>query len=294
MPEDSAIRLWLLGLPDRQRSSKRPREPDMATPPPSALQTRRSQSPSKKRKIDQNRDDPDDGGSQDAGATPRSGPPSQRSALAALPALPARPASFRPPSSTGLGHSSAPSLASDRQSSRRSASPVKTITRLQRLDKPVLYRSLDGRKARFRQLPEDARQLYHDVLAITTYQAGIYPAEIRPQIESLFEDFKPPDSIYRKPEEQTRALCRDDKGRLAQDARKEEGREEEQEGREEEGREEEEEGPFFDYLPLSSLFADRPEASLPQTRFALAEFYKVRAIERIAKECLDLRRSKAA
>ncbi|KAK4042322.1 hypothetical protein C8A01DRAFT_33671 [Parachaetomium inaequale] len=234
----------------------------MATPPPSSsFQTRRSPSPSKKRKIDQDGDQ-DDGGSQDAGATPRSGPPSQR------PALSIRPASFHPPSSTGLGHSSAPSLASDRQSSRRSASPVKTITGLQRLDKPVLYRSLDGGK------------LYRDVLAVTTYRTGIYPAEIRPQIESLFDDLAPPDSVYRKPEEGTR---RPDRGRLAQDA----GKEEDKEG-------EEEEGPFFDYLPLSSLFADRPEAASPLARFALAEFYKIRAIERVARECLDLRRSEAA
>jgi hypothetical protein len=59
-------------------------------------------------------------------------------------------------------------------------------------------------------------------------------------------------------------------------------------------KEEKEEGPFFDYLPLSSLFADRPEAASPQSRFALAEFYKIRAIERVARECLDLRRSEAA
>ena len=273
MPDDSAIHLWLLGLPDGQRGSKRPREPDMATPPPSTFQTRRSQSPSKKRKIDQDGDQ-DDGGSQDPGATPRSGPPSQR------PALSIRPASFHPPSSTGLGHSSAPSLASDRQSSRRSASPVKTITGLQRLDKPVLYRSLEGGKAGFQQLPKDVRQLYRDVLAVTTYRTGIYPAEIRPQIESLFEDFAPPDSVYRKPEEGTR---RPDRGRLAQDAEQEEDKEEN-----------EEEDPFFDYLPLSSLFADWPEAASPQARFALAECYKIRAIERVARECLDLRRSEAA
>jgi hypothetical protein len=192
-----------------------------------------------------------------------------------------RPASFPPPSSTGLGHSSAPSLASDRQSSRRSASPVKTITGLQRLDKPVLYRSLDGGKAGFQQLPKDVGQLYRDVLAVTTYRTGICPAEIRPQIESLFEDFAPPDSVYRKPEEGT---CREDRGRLAQGAGKEEGKE---------GKEEEEDL-FFDYLPLSSLFADRPEVASPQARRALAEFFKIRAIERVARECLDLRRSEAA
>ncbi|KAL8383527.1 hypothetical protein RB595_010636 [Gaeumannomyces hyphopodioides] len=273
MPDDSAIRLWLLGLPDGQRGLKRLREPDMATPPPSSFQTRRSQSPLKKRKIDQDGDQ-DDGGSQDPGATPRSGSSLQQ------PALSIRPASVHPPSSTGLSHSSAPSFASDRQSSRRSASPVKTITGLQRLVKPVLYRSLDGGKAGFQQLPEDVRQLYRDVLAVTTYRTGIYPAEIRPQIESLFEDFAPPDSVYRKYEDGTR---RPDRGRSAQDP-----------GKEEEKEEKEEEDLFFDYLPLSSLFADRPGAASPQTQFALAEFYKIRAIERVARECLDLRRSEAA
>jgi hypothetical protein len=128
-------------------------------------------------------------------------------------------------------------------------------------------------QAGFQQLPEDVWQLYRDVLAVTMYRAGIYPAEIRPQIESLFEDFAPPDSVYRKPEEGTR---RPGTGRLAQDTGKEG------------------EDAFFDYLPLSSLFADRPEAASPQSRFALAEFYKIRAIERVARECLDLRRSEAA
>ena len=197
IPDDSAIRIWLLGLPDGQRGRKRLREPDMDTPPPSSFQARRSQSPSKKRKMDQDGDQDDDGGSPDPGATPRSGPPSQRPAL-----------SLR----LSLGHSSAPSLASDRQSSRRSASPVKTVTGLQRLDKPVLYRSLDGGKAGFQQLPEDVRQLYRDVLAAITYRIGVYPAEIRLQIESLFEDFAPPDSVYRKPEKDT---PRFDKVRLA-------------------------------------------------------------------------------
>lgn len=261
MLDDSAIRLWILGLPDGQRGSKRPRAPDMDTPPTSSFQTR-SQSPSKKRKVDQD-------GAQDPGATPRSGPPSQW------------PAFFHPPSSTGLGHSSTPTLASNLQSSRRSASPVKTITRLQRLDKPVLYRSLDDGMAGLQQLPKDVGQLYCDLSALTTYRTGIYPAEIRPQIESLLEGFTPPDSAYRKPEGGARCP---DRGRLAQDAGKEKSKEEE----------EEEEDPFFDYLPLSSLFADRPEAASPRVRRALAEFYKIRAIERVARECLDLRRSEAA
>jgi hypothetical protein len=70
---------------------------------------------------------------------------------------------------------------SDRQDrsskgSRRAASPVKNITGLQRLDKPVLFDSLDD-NAGLRQLPEDVRQLYYDIFATTKYQTGIYPAE---------------------------------------------------------------------------------------------------------------------
>lgn len=250
----------------------------MATPSCSSFQTGRSLSPSKKRKIDEDGDEDDSGSinrpdndrtiGQDLDATPRSGPLSQG------PALSMRPASSHPPSSTGLGHSSAASLVSDRQSSkgsRRSASPVKTITGLQRLEKPVLYRSLNDGDAGFRQLPEDVRQLYNNILAVTTYRTGIYPAEIRAQIKSLFTRHPPPDSVYRKPEEETDH----NRGRLAQET----------------GREEE---PSFDYLPLSSLFADRPEAASLQARLALAEFYKIRAIESVAKECLDLRRSEAA
>ncbi|KAK4137026.1 hypothetical protein BT67DRAFT_432735 [Trichocladium antarcticum] len=278
MPNDSTIYLWLSGLPDGQRGTKRPRELDMATPSRSSFQTGRSLSPSKKRKIDEDGDE-DNGGSisrsdndrivgQDFDATPRSGPPSRR------PPLSIRPASFYPSSSTGLGHSCATSLISDRQSSkgsRRSASPVKTITGLQRLDKPVLYRSLDDGDAGFRQLPEDVRQLYDNILAVTTYRTGIYPAEIRTQIESLFTRHPPPDSIYQEPKDETDH----NRGRLARETEKEEDF-------------------FFDYLPLSSLFADRLEAAPLQARLALAEFYKIRAIEGVARECLDLRRSEAA
>ncbi|KAH6856694.1 hypothetical protein B0I37DRAFT_403195 [Chaetomium sp. MPI-CAGE-AT-0009] len=52
----AAIRLWLSGLPEGKRGSKRPRELDMTTPPRSSSQTARSLSPSKKRKIDEDRD----------------------------------------------------------------------------------------------------------------------------------------------------------------------------------------------------------------------------------------------
>ncbi|KAK0749501.1 hypothetical protein B0T18DRAFT_479502 [Schizothecium vesticola] len=69
-----------------------------------------------------------------------------------------------------------------------------------------------------------------------------------------------------------------------------------QEGTQDAGKQgdKEEEDPFFDYLPLSFLFADRPEVASPQARFALAEFYKLRAIKDVARECQRLRRSEAA
>lgn len=240
----------------------------MATPPRSSKQTGRSLSPSKKRRMDEDgdqdngnsisRSDNDRAVGQDVDATPQSDPRLSR------PSLAMRPASFQPPSSTSLGHSS------DRQSSRRSTSPVKTITGLQRLGKPVLYRSLDG-DAGFQQLPEDVRPLYDSILDVTMSRTGTYPAEIRAQIESLLPRHPPADSFYRKPEEEP------DHNRRGM--------------AEERGKEE---GPFFDYLPLTSLFADRLEGTSLPARFALAEFYKIRAISAVARECLDLRRSEAA
>jgi hypothetical protein len=229
------------------------------------LPTTRGESPSKTPNINQDGDQ-DEGGSQDPGATPRSGPPSQPLAL------PMRPASIHPPSSTGLGDSSTPSLALDPQSSRPSAALVMTIIGLERLDKPVLYRPFgdgDDGEDGFQQLPEDVRQLYHDLLVVSDSRTGIYPAEIRPQVESfpMSKYSAPPDHVFRKPEEGT------------QDAGKEGGKEEVS---------------FFDYLPLSSLFANRPEIASPQARFALAEFYKLRAIKDVARECQRLRRSEAA
>lgn len=257
---DSAIRRWLLGIPDEPRGLKRTREPDMATPPSSTFNVGRSNSPSKKRKVDQGGqpEDEDEG----PGEIPQTDAPSQG------PALSIRPGSFFPPSSAGYGQLST-SLASDRQSSRRSSSPVKNLNGLQRLYKPVLYCSLLGGKAGFQQLPEDVQQLYSDILVVTSYRKGIYPVEIRPQIENL-EDSSLPDSVYRE--------------EGAKEWKEEEGGEEE----------EEEEGPFFDYLPLSALFADKPEVGSRQARYALAELHKIRAIERVARACLSLGRSEAA
>ncbi|KAL2178466.1 uncharacterized protein P884DRAFT_258571 [Thermothelomyces heterothallicus CBS 202.75] len=171
--------------------------------------------------------------------------------------------------SPGLSHSSVASTVSNRQdrsskSSRRAASPVKNITGLQRLDKPVLFDSLDD-NAGLRQLPEDVRQLYYDIFAATKYQTGIYPAEIRTEIEALYAGHPPPDSVYRKPEDGN------NKDGIGQDVEA-----------------------FFDYLPVSALFAGTAEGATCQARIARAEFYKARSIKDRARECLALRRAEAA
>jgi hypothetical protein len=134
----------------------------------------------------------------------------------------------------------------------------------QRLDKPILFDSLDD-NAGLRQLPEDVRQLYYDIFATTQYQTGIYPAEIRIEIEALCAGHPPLGSVYRKPE-----------GGNDQDGI---GQEEER---------------FFDYLPVSALFAGTIEGATFQARIARAEFYKVRDIKDRARECLALRRAEAA
>ena len=128
--------------------------------------------------------------------------------------------------------------------------------------KPVLFDSLDD-NAGLRQLPEDVRQLYYDMFAATKYQTGIYPAEIRTEIEALYTGHPPPDSVYRKPE-----------------------------GHDQDGMGQEEEH-FFDYLPVS-LFAGTAEGATLQACIAHAEFYKVRSIKDRARECLVLRRAEAA
>ncbi|KAK4143588.1 uncharacterized protein C8A04DRAFT_28783 [Dichotomopilus funicola] len=173
---------------------------------------------------------------------------------------------FPPPSS--VSHSFVASTASDRQDRsskgfRHAVGPVKNATGLQHLDKPVLFDSLDG-NAGLRQLPGDVRQLYYDIFATTKYQTGIYPAEIRTEIEALYTGHPPPDSVYRKPEE-----VYDQDGM---------GQEEER---------------FFDYLPVR-LLADIKEGATFEARIAHAEFYKVRSIKDRARECLALHRAEAA
>ena len=268
MSNDAAINLWLSGLhgwdrghEDQTTNLKRPRELEMATPPSSTSRTGSLSPGPKKRKIDDSRPDnhePDP----DPDATPRSGR-SQRRSVTTL----SMRTAFPPPSN--LSHSSAASTVSDRQDrsskgSRRAASPVKNITGLQRLDKPVLFDSLDD-NAGLTQLPEDVRELYYDIFAATKYQTGIYPAEIRTEIEALYAGHPPPGSVYRKP-----------------------GGGDDQDGM---GQQEER---FFGDLPVSALFAGTAEGATFQGRIAHAEFYKVRGIKDRARECLTLRRAEAA
>jgi len=119
------------------------------------------------------------------------------------------------------------------------------------------------------------RQLYYDIFVSTKYQTGIYPAEIRTEIEALYAGHPPPDSLYRKPE------GGNDKDGMGQDEM----------GQDEMGQDEER---FFDYLPLSALFAGTAEGATFQARIAHAELYKVRGIKDRARECLALRRAEAA
>ncbi|KAH6632810.1 hypothetical protein F5144DRAFT_263741 [Chaetomium tenue] len=269
MYNDPAIYCWLAGVPNSHSDEtknanpnlKRLRELEMTTPPSSAAQTGGLSPGPKKRKIDDGKTDshePDP----DPDATPRS----SRSQRPSATTLSLRTA-FPPLSS--LSHSTTASVVSNRQDrsskgSRRAASPVKNVTGLQRLDKPVTFDSLDD-NAGLTQLPEDARQLYYDIFAVTKYQTGIYPAEIRPKVEALYAGHPPPDSVYRKHE------SGNDQDRMRHD-----------------------EEHFFDYLPISALFSGTAEGASFQARIAHAEFYKVRGIKDRARECLALHRAEAA
>lgn len=94
---------------------------------------------------------------------------------------------------------------------------------------------------------------------------GIYPAEIRREIEYLSAG-PPPASVYREYKE---------------------GDDEEVMGQYKER--------FSDYLSLllSALFAGTAESTSFQTFIAHAEFYKLRNITDYARECLDFRPSEA-
>ncbi|KAH6612911.1 hypothetical protein B0J18DRAFT_441388 [Chaetomium sp. MPI-SDFR-AT-0129] len=180
--------------------------------------------------------------------------------LSGMPDLPQVVEDNPPFLSSESGRSPSP----DREESHQ---PVSLIHRLQHLDKPVLHLPLLGGREGAQQLPEDVRQLECDISGVARYSKGIYPAEIRSEIEALSGCLPPPDFAYRN----------------------------EGETREEKQKKDDDEGPqSFGWLRLSRLlFMDRPEASL-RTRYALAELDKIRDLGRIARECRRLERCEAA
>lgn len=289
----SAVQFWLSQLgdcdepdaPGRDQTVrdniKRSREFEMDTPPPSTPR-KESSSPGKKRKVDNTGtalDDPD--------ATPRSSQSSSHAATSSIPdrhsattTLSMRPA-LPPPgfahipqdsvSASPSGPSGASSASVSGRGARRSASPVKNISGLRRLDKPVLFASLDDGAGKT-QLPQDVQRLYYDVHAITKYQHGLYPPEIRPLVEAMYDGDWHPETVYRKPHAEA-----DGK------------RHQEETGGTEEH--------FFDYLPTRALrFAEGVDRGLETTRsrVAHAEYYKICKIKRDAGKCMALRRSEAA
>ncbi|EAQ87143.1 hypothetical protein CHGG_03762 [Chaetomium globosum CBS 148.51] len=207
---------------------KRPRELETTTPPSAATQTVGESPGPKKRKINDSRPESHEPGL-DPDATPRSG----RSLRLSANTL-SMGTAFPLPSS--LGYSSAASIVSDHQNTRsknfrRRARPVKNIAGLQHLDKPIMFSSLDDNA----------------------------------EIEALYTDRPPPDSVYRKPGEG-----------YSQDGI---GQDEER---------------VFDYFPLSALFSGTRQGALFQTRITHAELYKVRSIKVHARECSTLQRAEAA
>ncbi|KAK1827751.1 hypothetical protein QBC39DRAFT_266464 [Podospora conica] len=248
---------------------------EMTTPPPSTSAPRTGHRSPKKRKLDvaaapvdndnnsDNNDDHDN--ALDPDATPRSSRSQASSGLAMRFALPAPPRLPPPPgfvgddSTASTASASTASVASSTKGSRRSASPVKNIAGLQRLDKPVLFGGLEANAAKS-QLPRDAQQLYHDIYRVTKFQQGLFPPEIRRHIEAEYDGQYHPDSVYRPVDE------------------REGGGEE----------------PFFDYLPVAHLFTNTQEGVSTQSRIAHAEFYRLCAIRDAARQCLALRRAEAS
>ncbi|KAK3339619.1 hypothetical protein B0T25DRAFT_360832 [Lasiosphaeria hispida] len=240
---------------------RKKRRLEMATPSASAG---RSSSP-KKRKINTN----NDGDSADPGLGNNSQPAlSDRSGHSTVTTLSMR--TTLPPSLPSLRDLAAstnpPSPASDRQErssrgSRRSASPVKNLVGLKRLEKPVYFDSFPE-DAGAGQLPDDMRQLYSNIYDAIEYKTGIYPAEIRTEIEEVNHSHPPPPWVFK----QSRAHAS----------------EQTQEER------------YFDYFPLSFLCSSIAEDITVEAAIARAEFYKVCHIRDAARECLTLRRSEAA
>jgi len=76
--------------------------------------------------------------------------------------------------------------------SRRSGSPIKNIAGLKWLEKPVYFDCFPEDAASAPELPNDVRQLYSDMYSAIQYKKGIYPAEVRAQIEAIKRANHPP------------------------------------------------------------------------------------------------------
>jgi hypothetical protein len=144
----------------------------------------------------------------------------------------------------------------------RSASPVKNIVGLQRLEKPILFGSLHD-NAEEGQLPDDVKQLYSDIWVVVSTQ-GIYPAEVRDEIVRL--NRKTPPYQFRQLEKWP--------GRSPDDQHTED--------------------PFFDLLPTWAFRQAANHPSVTPTRLARAEFHHVRHIESVARDCWTRRKSEAS
>jgi hypothetical protein len=254
---------------------------EMTTPPPSTSAPRMggrsalSRRP-KKRKMDAAAAaDADDNGSDnddndlDPNATPRSSRSQASSLLATWIDFPLPP-SLPPPGFAGDDSAaSTASAASSTKGSRRSASPVKNIPGLQRLDKPIFFGGLEANAAKS-QLPSDLQRLYRDIYPITKFQQGIYPPEIRTHVEAIYDGQYHPNSVYREGDEGSGSGV--DGGNGGNNSGE----------------------LFFDYLPVAALFTNAPEGVSTQSRIAHAEYYHICNIMDNAKQCLALRRAEAS
>jgi len=242
---------------DINAKRKRQAHARITTPPSTSPEPPAHTSP-QKRKITDN-----DGDDVDPDATPRSSPSYatslSRPTVTSLPERSALPA---------LSFSSAASTTSDSQDgtsnrgSRRSASPIKKTPSLCRLEKPVVFVSLEPNPLK-NQLPQDAHQLYSDIFATTKFSRGIYPQAVRAFIEASWDGIYHPEEWYERLEDPI----------LYNGFR---------------------EVDYFDYLPVANLSSGALAGASVQSRVAHAEYYKICAISEGAKHCMVLHRAEAS
>ncbi|KAK5656462.1 hypothetical protein OQA88_4845 [Cercophora sp. LCS_1] len=240
--------------PDASAKRKRQAHVEMTTPPSSGPEPPAHPSP-KKRKVGDG-----DGDNVDPDATPRS----DRSYATSL----SRPTVTSLPERVPLSFPSASSATSDSQDrasdrgSRSSTSPVKKTPDLCRLEKPVVFASLEPNPLK-NQLPQDAHQLYSDIFTATKFPRGIYPQAIRALIEDAWDAMYHPEELYEKLEDPSlhNGFREDD---------------------------------YFDYLPVANLFSGALAGASIRSRVAHAEYYKICAISEGAKHCKVLRRAEAS